>query len=602
MDPRSPERGQYGFVQELVREVAYGTLARRDRRARHLAAARYFEALGDEELVGVLATHYRDAYLAAPDGPEGEAVAAQARIALKAAAERAASLHSNEQALTYLEQALEVTTEPVEEADLNERAGTVAIPAGAFAKAEMHLGASANLYRSLGDEPAAARATAGMGVAMVRTGRPQEAIALLEDALRRLPDPDRSSGGVSMMSQLARAYMLHEEPRLAVEWADRALVAAERLDLIAEIADAMNTRALGLQIVGRFREASTNLRGVLALAKEHGLVHAELRAYNNLSFMLAADDPRACITLAAEGIERARHFGDAEWASSIASNAAASAFRVGAWDTAIQAHEEWGPHAGPDVIEAATIDAVIRSLRGSSALSSLDELAVGSEALSDPQVPAILDLGRAWIALAEGQLGEANRWATRGSSLATGYSVTGYPLAARAALWAGDADGVRSAVDAFEAIGVHGRAIEAARRMLHAARAAVDGRTAEFGGGVPRHGPALAGACRRFRVGDEPDGLRARPRRHRTGRGGRRRGGAGDPGPPRRHDAGRAAGSPPVGRPGVIGGAGQSGFGGARGLEQAFGLESPGQRADRMVAGRPAAGSARGKSELPSAG
>ena len=71
VDPRSPERGQYGFVQELVREVAYGTLARRDRRARHLAAARYFEALGDEELVGVLATHYRDAYLASPDGPGG---------------------------------------------------------------------------------------------------------------------------------------------------------------------------------------------------------------------------------------------------------------------------------------------------------------------------------------------------------------------------------------------------------------------------------------------------------------------------------------------------------------------------------------------------
>ncbi len=31
-DPRSPERGQYRFVQGLLREVAYGTLARRDRR------------------------------------------------------------------------------------------------------------------------------------------------------------------------------------------------------------------------------------------------------------------------------------------------------------------------------------------------------------------------------------------------------------------------------------------------------------------------------------------------------------------------------------------------------------------------------------------
>src|SRR6185436_18510009 len=49
-DPRSPERGQYRFVQALIREVAYGTLARRERRMRHLAAARYFESLGDDEL------------------------------------------------------------------------------------------------------------------------------------------------------------------------------------------------------------------------------------------------------------------------------------------------------------------------------------------------------------------------------------------------------------------------------------------------------------------------------------------------------------------------------------------------------------------------
>ena len=43
-DPRSPERGQYSFVQALIREVAYNTLARRDRKTRHLSAARYYES------------------------------------------------------------------------------------------------------------------------------------------------------------------------------------------------------------------------------------------------------------------------------------------------------------------------------------------------------------------------------------------------------------------------------------------------------------------------------------------------------------------------------------------------------------------------------
>ena len=49
-DPRSPERGQYAFVQALIREVAYNTLAKKDRKVRHLAAARFFETLDTEEL------------------------------------------------------------------------------------------------------------------------------------------------------------------------------------------------------------------------------------------------------------------------------------------------------------------------------------------------------------------------------------------------------------------------------------------------------------------------------------------------------------------------------------------------------------------------
>src|SRR6185503_355711 len=57
LDPRSPERGQYLFVQALIREVAYSTLARTERKTRHLAAARFFETLATDELAGALAGH-----------------------------------------------------------------------------------------------------------------------------------------------------------------------------------------------------------------------------------------------------------------------------------------------------------------------------------------------------------------------------------------------------------------------------------------------------------------------------------------------------------------------------------------------------------------
>ncbi|HWF25836.1 MAG TPA: hypothetical protein VG275_10335 [Solirubrobacteraceae bacterium] len=63
-DPRSPERGQYAFVQALLRTVAYGTLGRRARKQRHLAAAGYLEGSwpgGLVEIAEVLASHYLEA-------------------------------------------------------------------------------------------------------------------------------------------------------------------------------------------------------------------------------------------------------------------------------------------------------------------------------------------------------------------------------------------------------------------------------------------------------------------------------------------------------------------------------------------------------------
>src|SRR3989304_3609644 len=110
-DLRSPERGQYAFVQALIREVAYNTLSNKDRKSRHLAAARFFESLGPDALAGALAGHYPAAHRLAGKGPEADTLAAQARVTLRAAAERAAALGGHEQAPGLLDQALEATTD-----------------------------------------------------------------------------------------------------------------------------------------------------------------------------------------------------------------------------------------------------------------------------------------------------------------------------------------------------------------------------------------------------------------------------------------------------------------------------------------------------------
>src|SRR3972149_2033967 len=81
-DPRSPERGQYGFLQDLVRKVAYDTLSKKERKAKHLAAASFIEESWsgeEEEIVEVVAAHYLSAYEAAPEAEDAAEIRGKAR-------------------------------------------------------------------------------------------------------------------------------------------------------------------------------------------------------------------------------------------------------------------------------------------------------------------------------------------------------------------------------------------------------------------------------------------------------------------------------------------------------------------------------------------
>ena len=64
-DPTSPERGQYTFVQAIVRTIAYETIGRRERKRLHLACAGHLEAIGGEvRILDYLADHSTSAIVA----------------------------------------------------------------------------------------------------------------------------------------------------------------------------------------------------------------------------------------------------------------------------------------------------------------------------------------------------------------------------------------------------------------------------------------------------------------------------------------------------------------------------------------------------------
>jgi class 3 adenylate cyclase/tetratricopeptide (TPR) repeat protein len=307
-DPRSPERGQYGFVQGLTREVAYGTLSRRDRRERHLAAARHFEALGVDELAGALASHYLAAYHSSESGAEADAVAAQARLALRGAADRASALGAYAQAAAYLAQALEVAPGAAERADLLERAANALELDAQHGQAIEAARQAIEAYRAAGDSSAAARVTGILGSAMIASGGFTEAATLLVDALASLSD-NSPELRADLEVRLSRAHMRNDDSPEAVAAADRALALAEPRAILMVIADALNNKGAALESVGRWREATVLLEGAVRIAEQAGVVELHLRALNNLASVLSGDDPERATKIVEDALELARRLG-----------------------------------------------------------------------------------------------------------------------------------------------------------------------------------------------------------------------------------------------------------------------------------------------------
>ena len=473
-DPRSPERGQYAFVQALIREVAYGTLAKRDRKTRHVAAARFFEGLGSDELAGALAAHYLAAHANAPDGPEAAALAGQARIALRAAAERAVTLGSHEQAGVFFTQALSVTTDSIEEAELLERAGESAAAIQRFDEAETAFRAALARREGVGDGSMVARTTAALGRALLNGYRFEPALALLEAASVRFADLTTDVAVITLNGQLARAYFLHDEHLRAIDVADRVLAAAEQVDLVEVVADTLITRGSALANVGRRYEGIGAIEAGQKLAEVHGLHGTVGRALNNLASYLADSDPRAALEAARAGIAVARRLGVRSF--NLMDNSFTAALRTGEWDWAdSQLEAALAEEIDPLTRAVALADTIqTQAARGESTdglIAELESLPAGDHGTVQR---APLAWSRAWAAFAAGRHDDARTEFHRFGELFSQGVVEASLHAARAALWSSDADGALEDLAVAERDARRGRVIDAGRLTIQAGVAALE--------------------------------------------------------------------------------------------------------------------------------
>jgi class 3 adenylate cyclase/tetratricopeptide (TPR) repeat protein len=479
-DDRSPERGQYAFVQGPIREIAYETLAKRERRARHLAAARYFETLDSDELAGVLASHYLDAYRATADGPEADALAAQARVALRGAAERAAGLGSNDLALGYLDKALTVTTDPIERAHTWEAATIAAHLAGKGDASERFGHLAVDWYLATGDPIGAARSVILLTKPMGDAGRTDEAIAVLDATLTACADLEDRPEVVALVAELARTLMLNNDPR-AVEVADRALIAAERLDDIPIIADALVTKAAALDTEGRRREGMAILRGAIELIVAHRLTTTEFRARSNYATQIWLDDPRAALESAIEVRELARRLGARDQFNWSTWQCYGGAFAVGRWDWMLELalEAEAGDPEPLDLEGIHSTRARIAAYRGDFETADRERQAAdraGPDA-SRPEFIASRHADHAEILGLEGRLTEAYELARTASEMIP----FSWPrvMAGRFAIALGDPERTRRAVEHLRESSERGAFADALRESVEAGLAALEGRRDE---------------------------------------------------------------------------------------------------------------------------
>jgi predicted ATPase/class 3 adenylate cyclase len=412
-DPRSPEHGQYGFLQDLVRHVAYETLSKKERKGRHLAAAAHLEtAFADlDEVAEVLASHYLAAVDASRDAEDAPAITAKARATLTLAGERAASLGAPDEGQRYYEQAAALAEDALHEAALLERAGRLATQANRPAEARERLERAISRYGEAGDEHAAARATAALADTDVDEARLEEAAARLEQAVTQLERGKPTSELAAALAQLGRTRVLAGRGDEAIMPLERALTLAERLQLPEVFVGALTSKALVLLVQGRLAEARILLEAAVARAQAEQLYASQLRAANNLAVVLEASDRYAeALELIEDMVALARRRGDRRWESNLRAGGVPLLVMLGRWEDALAIDAEEGPFATSEPTKMQLLDvAIIHCERGDVERAESSLLAVGEppHESDNPQIRAGYGYVEARLLRARGRHAEA---------------------------------------------------------------------------------------------------------------------------------------------------------------------------------------------------
>ncbi len=327
----SADFGNYQFVQSVVRQVAYGTLSRRDRRATHLAVAGLTEAVDDStgDLAPIIAQHYLDAVAAMPAEPDVGELEERAIEQLERAAVRSRSLGATTEAAGHLTAALERAKDPATRARLDAAVARALFDAGDFAQALVHAAAAIEAFDSFDEAVSAGDATATLADSLARTGDTAgaTAVALARwEALLEEPGADRA------LLRLGKAFTSAAQigPKRR-DVLDRRIQLAEKVGDVEHLSDALTALSASYMFVGASETARALMDAAADLAREHHLPAALARNLINLMSMLMGEDLARALEVGREALQVAERAGVAVWRAYVEANLRLTLFGCGEW-------------------------------------------------------------------------------------------------------------------------------------------------------------------------------------------------------------------------------------------------------------------------------
>jgi tetratricopeptide (TPR) repeat protein len=369
-----------------------------------------------------------DAWSAAPDDDDADAIRACALEMLMRAGERAASLAANSAAQHAYERAIELSDVPTVQADLHERAGLMAFTGARPDEAGTHFEGAIALFDQAGETHARARVEARLAQIMWDRGRLEEGLERMDRSYQELSQEDPDEDLAELAAQLGRFLFFAGRHDLAMERIESALELAEGLALPETFSQALNTKAILLISHGRKLEGLALLRYALAVALEHDKPSAALRGYFNLADSLSqADRYEEAELCVRDGLAFSRRVGN-RYQELLFLGQSYALFALGKWDEAL----EWAEDLPEDWMTArqaySTVSSVcVTVLVHQGSLEEADRVATLLDEFAssaDAQERAGHACGKSRLLLARGDAAEALQVAQVGVEMSEEMGLT----------------------------------------------------------------------------------------------------------------------------------------------------------------------------------